>query len=203
MRCLNAFKMDKNWGLGWKTFLSLKGRHATLSILCYNLHDFSFLVRSSGLRRNFGCELFACLLEIVAFVAFEQVTLFLLNVSMLLGRGCQFLRGLSQKQFCFVVMALSLSSLSPAEQRQSELVPGCPWGILSSGYWPHSLLLHMQTENEGDCLLPPRTGDRKYIWKCHVKTIEIPCFLLPNVDVCKQRTCFCCCLASEVLLSQL
>lgn len=33
MRCLNAFKIDKNWGLGWETFLSLKGRHVPLSIL--------------------------------------------------------------------------------------------------------------------------------------------------------------------------
>lgn len=33
MRCLNDFKIGKNWGLGWKTFLSLKGRHVTLSIL--------------------------------------------------------------------------------------------------------------------------------------------------------------------------
>lgn len=175
----------------------------SLSLFCYNLHNFSFLVRSSGLRRNFVCELLACLLEIMAFAAFEQVALFPLNLSMLLGRGFWFLRGLSQKPCCFVVMTLSLSSLSlsPAEQRQSELVPGCPCGILSSGYWPHSLLLDVQIKNGGDYLIPLHTGDRKCIWKCHVKTIEIPRFLLFKVDVCKQRTCFCCHLTSEVLLS--
>ena len=148
-----------------------------LSSLCYNLHNFTFLIRSSGLRRNFGCELLACLSEIMAFAAFEQVMLFPLNLGMQLGRASLFLRGLSQKQCCSVGRALSLlslSSLSPAERRQRELVPGWPCGILSSGYCPTACYWICKRKNEGDCLPSLHTGDRKCTWKRDIKTIAVP-----------------------------
>lgn len=75
----------------------------------------------------------------MAFAAFEQVMLFPLNLGMLFGRGSL----ISERPQTVAVLLCSEGFVSPLslQQRQRELVPGCPWGILSLGYWPHSLLL--------------------------------------------------------------
>lgn len=117
-RYSDASKTDTNWH-GGKT-ISVFKRDTSFSPAYF----ITFTILPSLLRSSeeTGCELLACLSEIMAFAAFQQVMLFSLKLGMLLGRGSVFLRGLHQKCYCSVSL-LSLSSREEAERALPWLAP--------------------------------------------------------------------------------
>lgn len=109
--------------------LLASARETDFSIYYY-LHNSNLLVRSSGLRGNFGCELY------------WKVSLF---SSKLIFEGISVSEGTQPEAMSVFSKGLSLSFL-PAERRHRGLVPGLLCGILSSDYCPYSLLLDVQKE---------------------------------------------------------
>lgn len=93
-----------------------------------------------GSEESLSVTLLESLSEIMAFIAFEQARLSPLKSRHSAWEGIS----VSDRTHPEAVMFCGKGFCLPLLGQQRELGPGSPCSILSSGYWPHSLLLDVQ-----------------------------------------------------------